>query len=240
MLKKYTDNKLYCFSPPVMLLTFIIEFGLAIYTAWRYKITPTSRLAIAIFLSLGVFQLSEYMICGGLGLKNIDWARYGFASITLLPALGIHMLTVLAEKNKKWLINAAYATCTPLVAYFLISPDAFNNHACYANYAVFNASHAISLLFSAYYYGWMIVGIFLAKRWGDKNKEKRATLYTMIAAYLAFIVPTTYFNIIDPTTVSGIPSIMCGFAVLLAIILSWKILPANAEVYEKSEKMVRE
>ena len=43
--------------------------------------------------------------------------------------------------------------------------------------------------------------------------------------YVLFMVPTTFVNIVDPSTISGIPSIMCGFAVLLAATLAGKVLP---------------
>jgi hypothetical protein len=40
-----------------------------------------------------------------------------------------------------------------------------------------------------------------------------------------FILPTTAANIVDPSTIAGIPSIMCGFAVILAIILTGFVIP---------------
>ena len=105
MYKKYTD-KLFCFSPPVMLATFLIEFGLAFYTLWRYKMSTIRRLAVIMLFALGTFQLSEYMVCGGLGWSHIQWARVGYISITLLPALGIHMLAKLAGKKMPMLVGA--------------------------------------------------------------------------------------------------------------------------------------
>jgi len=47
----------------------------------------------------------------------------------------------------------------------------------------------------------------------------------LIAGYVVFIAPTTLVNIIDPSTITGIPSIMCGFAVLMAVALAGKVLP---------------
>ena len=44
-------------------------------------------------------------------------------------------------------------------------------------------------------------------------------------AYLAFLLPTTTINLLAPETLAGIPSIMCGFAVLMALILLGKITP---------------
>lgn len=222
-------GKLYCFSPPVMLATFLIEFGLAFYTFWRYKMDKVSRLAIITFLALGTFQLSEYMVCGGLGLTNIEWARFGYISITLLPALGIHMITTLAGKKEPLIVNAAYATCAAFVSYYLISTNAFYGQSCYANYAVFYTQSMGSQLFTAYYYGWLMIGIYLAWHWGNQLPARRKTLQSMIIGYAVFILPTTFFNITNPATIKGIPSIMCGFAVLFAIVLANKVVPDSCE-----------
>lgn len=213
-----------------MLATFLIEFGLAFYTIWRYKMNTVKRLAVTIMFALGTFQLAEYMLCGGLGLSNVEWARIGYASITLLPALGIHMITAIADKKKPLLIGAAYATCAAFVGYYLIIQNAFTGQTCYANYAVFHANSMITEPFAAYYYGWLMVGTYLAWDWGNKLPKKQKALRAMAAGYLVFILPTTTVNLIDPSTIKGIPSIMCGFAVLLAVIISVKVLPRTCEI----------
>lgn len=60
-----------------------------------------------------------------------------------------------------------------------------------------------------------------------QSQHNRATALRALAlGYLAFIVPTTAVNLINPATLAGIPSIMCGFAVLLAIILAGEVLPS--------------
>jgi hypothetical protein len=224
-----------------MLITLIIEFGFAIYTLWRYKMTAVSRLAVAILVALGAFQFAEYMICGGLGLTHVDWARFGYISITLLPALGIHMLTALAGKKKPWLVGVAYATCTAFVTYYVFNINAVSGQTCYANYAVFySAANAMSLLYTAYYCGWLLIGIYLAWIWGNEIPKKRTALHAMMLGYLVFIIPTTVFNIIDPTTTRGIPSIMCGFAVLLAFVIVLKVLPNSVKQPYKTKTEVIE
>lgn len=191
--------------------------------------TTVSRLAVVMLASLGTFQLAEYMVCGGLGLTNIQWARVGYVTITLLPALGIHMLVKLAGKRKNILIASAYTTCLAFVIFYITGTDAFTGHQCFANYAVFYTQHASTDWYTGYYYGWLIIGIYLAWQWGIEQPENKKVLYWMMTGYLVFLVPTTFFNIIDPSTLKGIPSIMCGFAVLLAFILSVKILPQTVE-----------
>ncbi len=232
MLKKYR-GKLFCFSPPVMLATFLIEFGMALYTIWRYKASTTKRLAVVTLFALGTFQLSEYMICGGLGLSHIDWARNGYVAITLLPALGIHLVVTLANKKQPVLVGAAYTTCAAFALFYLVGANSVTNQACYANYAVFSIQHGVGLPFAIYYYGWMLVGSYLAWRWGKEQPKHQKALSAMALGYMAFILPTTLFNIIDPTTISGIPSIMCGFAVLFAATLVLVVLPNSVTDKQK-------
>lgn len=222
-------GKLYCFSPPVMLATFLFEFGAAVYTIWRYKMDTVSRLVVVTLLALGTFQLTEYMTCGGLGLNHIEWARLGYASITLLPALGIHLLVRIASKKAPLLVGAAYATCLAFLLFFIFAEGSVALDACYANYVVFNTHFASGWPYAIYYYGWLLVGAYLAYRWSAQYPKRKKALLGMAIGYASFILPTTFFNLVDPSTTRGIPSIMCGFAVLFAISLLAFVLPGSAK-----------
>lgn len=238
MLNKY-KGKFYCFSPPVMLATFVIEFGLAFYTFWRYRINTVTRLAIISLLSLGTFQLAEYMVCGGMGLNSVEWERLGYGAITLLPALGIHMLCAISGKNMPALIGTAYASCAIFFVFYLFAADSVTLNRCYANYAVFSAYKSIAVPFGVYYYGWLLVGTYLAWMWSIELPKRKKALQSMALGYLVFILPTTTVNLIDPETIHGIPSIMCGFAVLFAVILVARVLPnCELKVREMAENFV--
>lgn len=240
MHKKYTD-KMYCFSPPVMLATFVIEFSLAAYTAWRYKMSTVKRLIVTSLVALGTFQLAEYMVCGGLGISGIEWARIGYISITLLPALGIHLVTSISGKKADIMTSLAYISCALFVGFYIFGTNAIHSHSCHANYAVFNTSELGGWPFSIYYYGWLLLGAFMAWFYAKdvKSKKKIIALQYMIIGYSAFIVPTTMFNIIDPSTVAGIPSIMCGFAVLFAFALVLKVLPNTCKTSSQTTKTLK-
>lgn len=216
---------MFCFSPPVMLATFMIEIGFAIYTVWRYKMDDVKRLAVAMLVALATFQLAEYMVCGGLGLTNVDWARIGYVAITLLPPLGIHMITAIAGKKKPLLVKTAYATSAAFIGFYLLGASAISGQTCYANYAVFHTSSVSGWPFGLYYYGWLFVGTYMSWQWSNEMPHHRIALRAMTLGYTAFILPTTAFNIIDPSTVKGIPSIMCGFAVIFAFVLVTRVLP---------------
>jgi hypothetical protein len=47
----------------------------------------------------------------------------------------------------------------------------------------------------------------------------------MMVGYLVFLIPTSVVGIAFPDSQRGIPSIMCGFAVLFAAIFALYILP---------------
>lgn len=227
MYKRY-GNKFLCFSPPVMLATFLIEFAMIFYVIWRYKMSPTVRLVTITLGLLGTFQLAEYMICGGLGLGHSDWARLGYMSITFMPAVGLHLVMTLAKKTIRPLLYAAYLMASVYAAYFATAGNALVGTTCTANYAVFHVNDIGSIIFAAYYYGWLLIGMGVATYYARRNKKVAPALRWMTVGYASFIVPTTFANIANPSTIAGIPSIMCGFAVLLAAILVWQVLPRSS------------
>lgn len=221
-------NRLYCFSPLVMLATFIIEIGLAVYVLWRYKLTPVSRLAVALLTGLAVFQLAEYNVCeGAWGVDSLTWARIGYAAITFLPPIGLHLATRIAGEHRPLLVGAGYATGLAFAVFFLFVGHGIESQQCLGNYVIFNAAPWSVIPYTLYYYGWLFATVVYARKAGQlmKSSSKRTALYALAIGYMAFILPTTAANIIDPATIAGIPSIMCGFAVILAIVLTLVVLP---------------
>lgn len=226
MKRNSSPTTLFCFSPPVMLATFLIEICFAVYIIWRYKMTTISRLIVAILVFLAIFQGAEFMICGGAGVTGGTWSRLGYAAITMLPPLGLHLVHELSGKKASWLVGAAYASAAAFIYYFAFVTHAISGETCYANYVVFNAARGSIWWYAAYYYGWMLLAIGLGWAWSHTlESHRKPALFSLITGYLLFIVPTTTLNIIDPATISGIPSIMCGFAVILAFVLTLKVAP---------------
>ena len=224
-----------CFSPLVMIATFLFEIGAAIYVAWRYTFTAVSRIGILLLLLLATFQLAEYNVCeGSFGLQSVEWARVGFVAITFLPPLGIHLATVIAKKSTRYryLLVAVYSAAVAFAITFLSETNGMQGgDRCMGNYVIFEVAPATSQLFAYYYYGLLAVGvglsIFLARN--ATQKRVRYALYWLAAGYSAFIIPTTTVNIVDPSTIAGIPSIMCGFAVILALILVARVIPLTQQ-----------
>jgi hypothetical protein len=232
-LRKLSGGTMYCFSPPVMLATFAVEICLVAYTVWRYKLNRVSRLAMAMFSFLAVFQLAEYMVCGGLGMTANTWARVGFAAITMLPPLGVSLVYALAGKTNKPVVVATYAAAAGFMGYFLLASDVFTGSQCLGNYVIFQLGTTATQLYTIYYYGLLLFTIGLSFQFaGAADAKRKRALQTFSAGYILFMLPTTIVNTIDPTTMSGIPSIMCGFAVLLALVIAFWVMPLVGELRE--------
>src|SRR4051812_35955844 len=120
-------NVLFCFSPPVMIATFVIEAVLFAYTILRYRMSPLGRIVAATLACLAIFQFAEYHVCG-LDIMPASWSRVGFISITLLPALGIHLVQEIAQRRSRIILGAAYATSIMFAGTFGLNMSAFHGH----------------------------------------------------------------------------------------------------------------
>lgn len=228
--RKKDQSTFYCFSPPVMMATFIIEIGLALYIMLRYAFSRVTGLAVLLLVALGIFQMAEYMVCRGIG-DNMLWSRIGFVAITILPPVGLHLLQVISKTKKRWLALPGYGLGTLFVLFFMLSTQSIVGNQCMGNYVIFQVGQHAGFLYGAYYYGLLIASLvtgWCQLRQKHSKKTKRAIGGLMIG-YSIFLIPTTAAALAEPGVLSAIPSVMCGFAVLLALVLGLVVLPQVAQ-----------
>lgn len=225
---KNTSDTLFCFSPPVMLATFIIEFSLAAYTFIRFHTTKFSRLAIATLIFLGLFQIAEYQICSG--VDPVFWSRIGFVAITLLPPLGIHLISLITGKYHY--TRFAYSLAVLYSFIFLFVPRAITGTVCGGNYVIFNTAQDLSWTYGIYYSGLLLLGLWeIIEEMRVGNKNNFSLLAWLAVGYCSFMVPMGIVYSLSPAARHAIPSIMCGFAVTLAVLLSMIIVPKYHSKY---------
>jgi hypothetical protein len=217
----------YCFSPPVMLATMIIETVMFFFVIYKYKLNSTTRIVAAILILLAVFQLSEYKVCGGQQAEI--FMHIGFVAITILPALGLHLIYKIAKKKNQLVLTSSYLTCGVFTITLGLRNSAFLSRVCGGNYSIFTLANKVGGFYFAYYYLLLFAGIDLSLYFAHlANQKTRKALLLQVFGYLSFLLPTGVVNTINPKTIQGIPSIMCGFAVIYAIILVFGIIPAIA------------
>jgi hypothetical protein len=217
-------NTFYCFSPPVMIATMIIETTMFFYVIYRYKLDTTTRIIAAILVLLAIFQLSEFKVCGGQQAEI--FMHIGFVAITILPALGLHLIYRIAQKKNLIVLATSYVVCGIFAITLGLRNSAFLGRVCGGNYSIFTLANKVGGFYYAYYYILLFVGIGLSLYFAHvANKKIRKALLLQVFGYLSFLLPTGIVNTINPKTIQGIPSIMCGFAVIYALILVFGIAP---------------
>jgi hypothetical protein len=225
--KNTKTTNFYCFSPPVMMATIIIELCLAVYVLARRHLTKLQKLVGASLIFLAAFQIAEYCVCRNIG-DPFFWSRAGFVFISTLPPLGLHIMYTLAKKKEDNIVRAAYASLLVCVAFFVVYADAFSGQQCTGNYVIFHLADGFNIVYGAYYYGWLLVALNLGNNWRKEfmtsSPVRTSAIQWLMMGYGVFLIPTALVCVFDPLAVRAIPSIMCGFAVIFAIILVTKII----------------
>jgi hypothetical protein len=227
IMRQKKSTTFYCFSPPVMVATFLIEIVAAIFVLYRYKANKASRLVVALLLCLSAFQLAEYYVCTN-SSQAVMAARLGFVAITLLPVLGLHLMYTLTNNTTyKNYTRFIYGLALFISVYFLMAPQVFDSYQCTGNYVIFQIGNNLAMYYGLYYFGLLaqsiLTGVYYLRS-EDSNINKLAVKW-FVAGYFFFIVPVAFLNVLHPNTGQAIPSILCGFAVTLAIVLVLKIAP---------------
>lgn len=235
-MKIYDDNgkstKLYCFSPPVMIVTFIVEIVLAGYVYLKSRKANSNLGVVMVLVFLAIFQLSEFLICGG--RDPLLWSRVGLFAITFLPILGLYLIDQL--KKDTHLLKFGTFVAVAFAVFFVFVPQTINGATCGGNYIIFDIKHDVHALYGYYYFGFLLLGIWEALsgiRSDNRKRMSKRALFWFIVGYLSFILPLTLVYIFIPITRIAIASIMCGFAVIFAFILAFKIAPVYHECVKK-------
>jgi hypothetical protein len=130
--------------------------------------------------------------------------------------------------HKPHFLKLGYASAAAFVGYFLFVPKAITGALCGGNYVIFDTSNGLYLLYGFYYLGFLLLGIWESVEkiaaYKRDTPRKRA-LQWLIAGYISFMGPMAAAYVFFPATRNAVASIMCGFALTLAFILVFKIVP---------------
>lgn len=226
-----------CFSPPVMLGTFLVETLLAIFVAIRFMPKLFQSLVCVLLLCLGLFQLAEYQVCVGPGAWAPTWGRIGLVAITVLPSIGMHLIGTVTRKSV--LIPIGYAIAAAYTLTFLLVPDATGAPECQGNYVILQIRGGFfGVLYELYYA--IFVGLAILELVLRLTRREpppglgfsRRLIGFTLAGYLSFTLPMAITGTFSPELRRATPSIMCGFAVCLALILAVYVSP----VYDREAK----
>jgi len=225
------STTLYCFTPMVTLMTFMIEGILGLMAMYRYRHTLFGKLAVWLIFFLAFFQISEYLVCGT--SQFYPWSTIGWICITFLPAIGLHMTSLLTKKT--WWVSFGYLMSLIFTIYFVSVGQPFSAVDCPGNFVHYIFESALLGFIYPIYYAWFLL-LALVRLGGYylQGGPTKTIIGWFIGGYFSFMIPTTLVYIILPAPLESFPSVFCGFAVLLALIMVVKILPAYEDLNKKN------
>ena len=206
-----------CFAPYVSLSTFVIEFLLAAFFLFKNPRDNLNRMIAFISLMLGIYQLNEFLIC----ITNLSlFTRLAMCTAAILPALAITYALILYRKKLRIYWHAPiYAPALFFILMFTISSYYGNPAICASVFIQYSGGGLLGMFFGLYYLLYLIGGavLFYFVATSVKKKYERRLVHLGMLGIFIFTVPTFVFILFLPALKIQFASVLCEFALLLAI-----------------------
>ncbi|MBK7228669.1 MAG: hypothetical protein IPH97_07355 [Ignavibacteriales bacterium] len=220
----------------VSLLIACIEFLLLFNLIVFIEKNRVNIIAMIMITLLASYQAMEFLMCQ-VGLQAPIFPYLAFVIIGFLPPLNL-LLTLTLTKNLN-LNTKTFLIFIPAIAfsiYYLFVIPEFAVTSCAVLYASYH--YPLGDLYGAFYYLPILISIVLLIKFIPKTDDKKQKLITKVLLFGAIFIslPSTLGFILmfsgNYSILSSIESIMCKFAFVYAIILSFVCLynsPFNDE-----------
>lgn len=223
------------YSPVLAVATAAFEI---IVAGWAFTLSKAKRLASrggragdrtiarttgVILLLLAGYQLTEVAICADAGAAGF-LPRFAFIIVTWLPALGLLLIALLHRPRSRSLFACAIAMLTisaGIVAWIALDRSFATASVCNAVFARYAHAHPRFQLYAGYYWlgllGMAALSAYGALKSGDPHR--RRLLSHVHVGTIGFVIPSIVTSLFVPAARSALPSVMCHFALILAVLL---------------------
>lgn len=200
----------------ISLFFFLIEVIFLIIMLLKRKSQPFYPLTHLLMFLLLFYQFMEFLMCSG--IQPDITGRLGVSAFTFLPPFGL-ILVMKIMGAKSPLIYSPLLLGIAFSVYYLFDSTAFIFTDCNPIYATYD--YSMQLLYGLYYYGIILLGIMLLSFHIIKHRKDLSDHWPIILllGYLGFLIPMGITLIFVPAAMSAISSIMCKYAIVLAIFL---------------------
>jgi len=230
------------YSPVLAIVTAAFEIVVAAWALDRVRRTRDGRRVLvttsAILLLLAGYQLAEVAICADVTAAGFA-PRLAFIIVTWLPPLGLLLISQLRRPRSRVTSGAAYvmfAVAAGIVVWIAVDRSFATASVCNAVYARYAHAMPHFLIYSSYY--WLgVLGMALLSGYGAltcRDGRRRGQLTQIFVGTLAFVVPSIAFSWLVPPARGALPSIMCHFALLLAVCLALLIHLENRRAEQEA------
>jgi hypothetical protein len=225
------------YSPALAIATALFEITVALWafvgSGEKFIIRTTSLILVL----LAGYQLTEVGICANTAAAGF-LPRLAFIIVTWLPPLGLLLIAGLHRPRSRLMDGTAttmLAAALAIVAWIAIDRSFVHASVCSAVFARYTSIMPRFMVYSGFYWAGLL-GMILFSGYGARtcvDQHRRRMLRYVFMGTLAFVLPSLAVSWYVPPTEGALPSIMCHFALLLAISLTRMIYVERKETEEQ-------
>jgi hypothetical protein len=219
----------------ISLLIFSIELILLANVLYFSRNNKSVRNGVIVLALLAGYQMMEFIICG-LEIKSPAAVYIAFLFISFLPPVGLLFVLDLLKKRFPYdgiiLLPAA-----AMMVYYLFVIPRFEAAECSVFYAVYN--YPLGDIYGMFYYLPLAVIIILLFS-GLKTEElpQKKNIKLLLAGYITAAIPVITAFILhyngNSDLLDKIESVMCKFALAVALAYAWVIINISRDTGERS------
>ncbi|MCX6094221.1 MAG: hypothetical protein NTY63_05280 [Candidatus Bipolaricaulota bacterium] len=212
------------YSPLLALATALFEVVVAVWALRGPGDRSIVRTAAAILVLLAGYQVTEVAICANVDAQGV-LPRLAFLDVTWLPPLGLVLVAQLHRPRSR-LFHAASRTLLAaafgIAAWIALDRSFATASVCSAVYARYTHVMPRFAVYAGFY--WIgLFGMVLFSGHGARTSadlHRRRLLTQVFLGTLGFVVPAVITSWFIPTARGALPSVMCHFALILAVFLA--------------------
>jgi hypothetical protein len=217
------------YSPLLAVATGLLELGAGIWVILGLRF-GRKRILIPqalIFILLAGYQFAEVAVCGH--VENQDWTQLAYLDITWLPPLGMWLCAQLCSPKHRWLKIAALADFGLALAFsvwIFSNPQPITKSVCQLVIARYFPVAVFDIAYGLFYQVSLLLTIFgaAAGMAFSENGVLRKHLANLQTGLLGFLLPAVAVRIFIDEPDGLMPSVMCHFAVVLAVSIFVSVL----------------
>lgn len=214
------------YSPLLAAVTGIFELAaaaLALFSPGRKRILYPTALML---LLLAGYQFMEIAVCST--PNNLLFARAAYIEITWLPPLGLWLVFVLSGPKLRWMkiVSLAYfAAGLVFTAWIVLDAGCITKSFCELVIARYFSPNPFDPAYGIFYQTGLAM-LILGAAAGLAHTEDlvlRKHLANLQTGVLGFAIPSLAVRMMIPDTQGVLPSVMCHFALILAVSLCFLV-----------------
>lgn len=223
------------FDGIISLLIACIEFLLLFNLLVFVKKNKVNVIALIMIALLASYQALEFLMCQ-VELQNPFFPFFAFVVISFLPPLNLLLTISLKDQARDIKLYLIFLPAIGFSVYYLFVIPEFVVTSCTVLYASYH--YPLGDLFGFFYYLPILISIILLIRFIKSNTDKKQKLIAKVLLFgslfisVPVIIGFTLMLFKNYSIISAVESIMCKFAFVYAVCLSFICLynsPFNDE-----------